>query len=143
MMTKRDDLFATAASQLSRDAAVAPAAVWGGQWSDLGASSTVAFLVAAVTGGLLGASTWPVFHPASDRCWTFPAVFGAAVGLLAGTFACGPVGGLFASAAGLAVGLGVHFSDLKTSAWALPRRTALSFVVGCSLSATVAWGLTL
>jgi len=125
-------------------ASAAPAALWGAHWSALGASGWVALLVGLVAGGLLGASTYPVFTKGAPEGFGFSALFGAVAGLLGGAFVGGPVGGVFATAAGGVAGLGAHGVFVTGVGGQRKEIGALvALAVGGSLASGVAWSLTL
>jgi hypothetical protein len=97
------------------------AAGYGAVWSGHSQSLALVSTVALVTGAGLGALTWGLFEPdPGTPAWWFVALFGGAVGLLAGTFAGFPLGAVFGAGGG-AVGGTMAGATWRLSA---PPRTA-------------------
>lgn len=82
----------------------APAAGFGAAWSGIGDGRLHTWLFVLILGGILGALSWPAFAdsagPPGRRGVGTCALFGFAVGLLAGTVAAYPFGAVTGSLGG-------------------------------------------
>jgi len=124
-------------------ASAAPAAMCGAGWSALGASSPSAWLLAFVTGALLGGLTWEPFAGDRDIGVGFCVLFGACAGLLSGALVGGPVGGVFGLCGGGSAGLAAPAVDRALQLDRTWTRGAAMLLTGGSAAALVGWGMTL
>jgi hypothetical protein len=99
-------------------------------------------VLAWVAGAALGAWLWPIFAGDRNPGWPFAVLFGAAAGLVSGAFAGGPVGGVFATAAGGLSSLGVYGVFQLRPDGDLRAKTAQAWILGSGLAVAVAWGMT-
>jgi len=118
-------------------AAGAAAAGYGAFWSGHASSVTLVTTMALAVGAGLGALTWGVFDAGREgHAWWFVALYGAAVGMLAGTFAGFPVGAVFGTAGG-ALGGVVTVAVWRVSApprtsWDVSARGLLAGLAGAA-----------
>lgn len=115
---------------------------YGATWSGHAQSLMLVTAIALVVGASLGALTWGLFEApesaehkpaggASSSAWWFSALFGGAIGMLAGGFAGFPLGAVFGAGGGVVGGTAAD------AAWRLsaPPRTGLDVAARGSLAA--------
>lgn len=127
-------------------AAIGASGAWsagyGATWSGHAQSIVLVTAVALVAGAGLGALTWGLFDNTrgdgegptdapQSTAWWFTALFGSAVGMLAGAFAGFPLGSLFGAGGGAVGGL-VADATWRVSA---PPRTGLDVTARGALAA--------
>ncbi|MDP6946313.1 MAG: hypothetical protein QF464_19345 [Myxococcota bacterium] len=116
-------------------AAGALAAGHGAVWSGHAQSLPVVAGFALLVGASLGALTWGLFEPDPRApAWWFTALFGGAVGMLAGGFAGFPVGAVFGAGGGAlggtVAGAAWRLSAPPRTGWDVVPRGAVAGVAG-------------
>ncbi len=126
--------------------ASAPAAAFGAWWGGIGESHPLIVAgVAVCAGGILGALCWLVFHDdevvATHPGPGFSALFAGCVGLIAGTFAGFPMGGIFGAVGGAGGGLATALAWRRGAGLGGSARATVAALVGGSLGLGVAVAL--
>lgn len=137
-------------------AATGPVAAFGQSWAGTGDGRAHVWILATVVGALLGALTWPLFQtrdaatplagsPPDDADVRtsgrpgagFGALFGFAVGLVAGAFAAFPMGSVLGGFGGLVAGALTVFAGDKLQA--VRGGLAIASLIGAGTALLVAW----
>ena len=127
-------------------ASTGPVAGYGQLWAGIGDARAHVWILATVFGALLGAATYPLFMAKGDGTSHdpfgagFAALFGFAVGLVAGAFAAFPMGGVLGGFGGALAAAATAFAARRLVA--VSRfGLAIAWLVGAggALGVAAAW----
>ena len=121
-------------------AASGPAAAYAQGWAGTGDGRWHVWVLGTLVGALLGAVTYPLFftpeHDDKRHGVPFAALFGFAVGLVAGAFVAFPMGSVMGACAGVIAGpVVVLIARRAPQPWGLPVASA----VGAMAALVVTW----